>query len=220
MMRAILSLGCVVALVAPAIAAKPLYGQPSDDLSVQAIHNFAECVADTTPRGAEELLALDYRSAEYGKRLDRLTQGHADGRCTYASRMQFDGVLLAGGMAERLLVEKVKPESFSRLVVYDATKGPIQARSAMEMTSICVVRAEPAKTFAIFRSDPTSADESHAMQAIAPTLMSCIKAGQKITLNKPGLRASLALAAYRLVNQPEPIASADAKPIFGEPGSR
>ena len=106
----------------------------------------------------------------------------------------------------------MKPEGFAAAVAYDAAKAPIAARSAAEMTSICVLRAEPAKSYAIFRTEPTSAEESHAMQAIAPALMNCVKAGQKMSFNKPGLRASLALAAYRLT-QPEPVVAADAKPM-------
>jgi hypothetical protein len=186
-----------------------------DDLSVQALHNFAACIVDATPKGAEEVLALDYRSPEYAKRINQFSQGHADGRCL-AGRISYSQVLLAGGMAERLLIEKVKPDQFASLVAYDAAKAPITARSATEMTAICVVRAEPARTYAIFQ---TSAGESHAMQAIGPALMGCVKAGQKMSFNKPGLRASLALAAYRLA-QPEPIVSAAAKPIVGEPGNR
>jgi len=189
-----------------------------EDLSVQALHNFAACIVDATPKGAEEVLALDYRSPEYAKRINQFSQGHADGRCL-AGRISYSQVLLAGGMAERLLIEKVKPDQFASLVAYDAAKAPITARSATEMTAICVVRAEPARTYGIFQTEPTSADESHAMQAIGPALMGCVKAGQKMSFNKPGLRASLALAAYRLA-QPEPIVSAAAKPILGEPGSR
>ena len=182
-----------------------------DDLSVQALHNFAACIADTTPKGAAEVLALDYRSPEYTKRMNQFASGHADERCL-AGRMSSSLVLLAGGMAERLLVGKVKPDQFASLVAYDAAKAPITARSATEMTAICVIRAEPARSYAIFQTEPTSADEGHAMQAIGPALMGCVKAGQKMSFNKPGLRASLALAAYRLTT-PEPIVAADAKPM-------
>jgi hypothetical protein len=210
MMRAGLSLAAALALATPGVA-KPVYGQPSDDLSVQAMHNFAGCIADTTPKGAVEVLALDFRSPEYAKRLHRFSEGHADGRCL-GGHIQYNGVLLAGGMAERLLVEKMPANRFATAVAYDPAKAPIVARNAMELISICVLRAEPDKTYAIFGTDPTSADEAHTMQAIAPTLTNCIKAGQQVSLNKPGLRASLALAAYRLT-QPEPVASADAKPM-------
>jgi hypothetical protein len=215
MKHIILSLACATALAQPVMAKEPLPSAP-DDLSVQAVHNFAACIVDTTPRGAEELLGLDYRSPEYVKKMDRLTQGHADSRCINASRMRSSGVLIAGGMAERLLIEKVKPDHFASLVVYDASKAPIEARSPTEMTSMCVVRAEPARTFAIFQTEPTTPDEGHAMQAIGPALLNCVKAGQKMSFNKPGLRAMLALAAYRLT-QPGPAPAADGKPIYGQP---
>jgi hypothetical protein len=218
MMRAALTFACAITLAAPAAAKEQLSHAP-DDLSVQAIHNFAACIVDTTPRGAEEVLALDYRSPAYAKQMSRLTQGHADSRCVSASRMEFSDVLLAGGMAERLLVEKVKPDHFASLVAYDATRAPIEARSATELTAICVIRAEPAKTFAIFGTDPTTADESHAMQAIGATLLNCVKAGQKMSFNKPGLRAMFALAAYRLT-QPAPTVAASARPVTENPGNQ
>lgn len=115
-------------------------------------------------------------------------------------------------MAERLLTEKVPADRFAAAAAYDTAKAPIAARNDMELISICVVRAEPARTYAIFDTDPTSPDEAHAMQAIAPALTNCIKAGQQVALNKPGLRASLALAAYRLTRSP-PVVAADAKPM-------
>jgi len=211
MCKLVFGLAVSVALATSAGAREPLSGTP-DDLSVQAVHNFAACVADTTPKGAQNLLAIDYRTKEYHQALNRLMQGHSDSRCISASALRSNQILLAGGMAERLLIEKIKPEAFASAVAYDANKAPIAARSVPEMTAICVVRAEPARTYAIFQTDPTSADEAHAMQAIAPALMGCVKAGQKMSFNKPGLRASLALAAYRLT-QPEPVIAADAKPM-------
>ena len=208
-----LAFGLAISLMlATSAGAKvPLPDMP-DDLSVQAVHNFAACVADTTPRGAEHLLAIDYRTKEYHEAMNRLMHGHSDSRCINASALRSNQILLAGGMAERLLTEKVKPERFAAAVAYDAGKAPIAARSMPEMTAICVVRAEPAHTYAIFQTDPTSAQEARAMQAIAPALMNCVKAGQKMSFNKPGLRASLALAAYRLI-QPAPVVAADAKPM-------
>ena len=211
MRNLVVGLAISLAFAASAQAKVPLPDMP-DDLSVQAVHNFGGCVADTTPKGAEHLLAIDYRTKEYHEAMNRLMQGHSDSRCINASALRSNQILLAGGMAERLLVEKVKPDGFAAAVAYDASKPPIAARSMPEMTAICVVRAEPARTYAIFQTDPTSAQEARAMQGIAPALMNCVKAGQKMTFNKPGLRASLALAAYRLT-QPEPVVAADAKPM-------
>jgi len=216
MMRATLALVCAAALAAPALA-KPIAGQ-TDDLSIQSMHNFSVCVADETQRGAEELLALDYRSPEYAKKINRLAHGTSS-RCAPGSAYRFNGMLFAGGLAERLLIEKRDRTRFSHEVAYDAAKPPVEARNPTELTAICVIRAEPAKTWALFQTEPTSREELIALQAISPALVGCVPQGTKMAMNKPGLRAMLALAAYRLA-QPEPIASAAAKPIMGEPGSR
>jgi hypothetical protein len=104
----VLSLGFATALASPALAKEQLSATP-DALSVQAIHNYAGCVANTTPRGAAEALELDFSSPAYGKKISQLSKGHSDSRCMSASRLQYNQVLFAGGMAERLLVDKVQP---------------------------------------------------------------------------------------------------------------
>ena len=104
MRNVVFGLAVSLALATSASAKAPLSGAP-DDLSVQAVHNFGGCVADTTPKGAEHLLAIDYRTKEYHEALNRLMQGHSDGRCISASSLRSNQILLAGGMAERLLIE-------------------------------------------------------------------------------------------------------------------
>ena len=196
-------------LTVPA-AAKPIAGQPSDDLSIQAMHNYAACVADHTREGAIELLALDYRSPEYVKKVNRLAHG-TSGYCAPGQAYRFSAVLFAGGLAERLMVEKLDAARLANLAAYDAAKAPIEARNPTELTAICVVRAEPAKTWAIFQSEPTSRGELDALQAIGPTLMGCVPSGTKMAFNKQGVRAMLALAAYRL-SQLQAVATADGNP--------
>jgi hypothetical protein len=212
----VLSLGFATALASPALAKEQLSATP-DALSVQAIHNYAGCVANTTPRGAAEALELDFSSPAYGKKISQLSKGHSDSRCMSASRLQYNQVLFAGGMAERLLVDKVQPARFPTMVAYDPASAPIKARSAQEVIGMCMVRAEPAKSWAVFATAPTSHEEASAMQALAPTLINCVPAGQKMALNKPGLRALLALAAYRLSAQRAVVADASAKQIMENP---
>jgi hypothetical protein len=165
----VLSLGFATALASPALAKEQLSATP-DALSVQAIHNYAGCVANTTPRGAAEALELDFSSPAYGKKISQLSKGHSDSRCMSASRLQYNQVLFAGGMAERLLVDKVQPARFPTMVAYDPASAPIKARSAQEVIGMCMVRAEPAKSWAVFATAPTSHEEASAMQALAPTL--------------------------------------------------
>ena len=197
-----------LALTMPA-AAKPIAGQPSDDLSIQSMHNYAACVADRTREGAIELLALDYRSPEYAKKVNRLAHG-TSGYCAPGRDYRFSAMLFTGGLAERLMVEKLDAARFANLAAYDAAKAPLEARNPTELTAICVVRAEPTKTWAIFQTEPTSRGELDALQAIGSTLMGCVPSGTKMAFNKQGVRAMLALAAYRMT---QPVATAGGKPL-------
>ena len=203
MRKIVLAFGFAAALASPALAREKLSPTP-DDLSVQAIHNYAACIVETTSRGAEEALSLDYASEAYRKKLDRIAKGHADSRCMTGGQFRSSGVLLAGGMAERLVLEKLSAATFATRVAYDAGKPPAQAHDAMEMTAMCVVRAAPDKTWTIFTTAPTSREELGAMQAIGSTLAGCVPAGQKMAFNRPGVRAVLALAAYHLTQPAAP----------------
>jgi hypothetical protein len=204
-MRILFGLTAMATALAPATAAerKPLPGNP-DDLSVQAVYNYAACIVETTPRGAEEALALDFTTPAYDKKLRALAKGHADSRCMSASQIRSRSVLIAGGMAEKLLVKKVDPARFPALIAYDASKPSIAAHDVVEVTAMCMVRAEPAKSWAVFATPPTSREEGEAIQALTPTLQSCVPAGQKMAVNKPGLRALLALAAYHMTQPASP----------------
>lgn len=187
----------------PAFAREKLSTTP-DDLSVQAVHNYAACVVDTTPRGAQEALDLKAGTDAYRKKMHELSLGHSDGRCMYASRLSYNPVLFAGGMAERLLSGKTSAERFPAMVAYDPARAPIQASSVVEGVAMCMVRAEPAKTWAIFATEPASKDEGAAIEAVVPALGTCVPAGQKMALNKPGLRAMLAIAAYHMTQPVSP----------------
>jgi hypothetical protein len=61
----------------------------------------------------------------------------------------------------------------------------------------------PKETAKIFDTDPATSDEVEAMTPIGGVLGECLKKDMKLTVDKPGLRALLALAAWRIVNTPE-----------------
>lgn len=198
---AMLGMALAGAILPTAAPAQTKLSSDPDDLSVQAVHNYGVCIADTTPRGAVEVLAMDFRSSEYSNRLRALSKGHADGRCLYDGSIRYAPVLLAGGMAERLLL-RGNVDRLRAGAAIDPANADLKPRSATEATALCVIRAQPAEVWAIFQTEPATRPELEAMKAIAPALPGCIPAGRKMELNKPGLRAMLALAAYRLVNYP------------------
>ncbi len=179
------------------LAAEPLYGTPSEPLAVQAIHNYGICVAERSPRAAEELLGLDFRTDEYGDRLRRFARGH--GNCIPAGRLGFSRVLFAGAVAEQLLEKRVSERQLPA-VLASVPNPPLQARDEVEMMALCTVRRAPAEIASLLEQPVTSEEEAKAVQALSPTLGACLAKDQTLQVNRPGLRAILALAAWRIAN--------------------
>jgi hypothetical protein len=168
-----------------------------DALSVQMVYNFAACAAKRTPAGAKALLEMDFRTPSYGKALHRFTRGH--NMCAAGARIRFNSLIFAGSLAEQLL--KASPHLAPR-VMPAAGVAPIPVRSVMEGTAICVVRSAPEQVEALLATKPTTPEEAVAIEKLTPSLPRCVPSGQQSRFNRPGLRALVALAAYRLVNPP------------------
>ena len=174
------------------IAAAPVYGTKPDDLAVEAMHNFGACVVRTTPAGAREVLALDFRTDEYRGKLRRLARGHS--RCTRPrTELRFNGVLFAGAMAEALLEQDKKA-----LTGTDGLTFKIAARNDLEGMALCSVMASPGPVSKLFETQVATKEEADAMAALSPTLEACIAQNSKAEMNRPALRSVLALAAWRL----------------------
>ncbi|SDD11918.1 hypothetical protein SAMN05444678_10973 [Sphingomonas sp. YR710] len=181
-----------------------VYGKPSEALAVQAVHNFAKCIVDRTPQGAEKVLAMDFRTKEYSEALRTLARGHEDHCLNGGDRMRSNRVLLAGGLAEALLNAKGVIAHLARATAYDPTKPPIESRALSETISICIVREEPGKVANLFGTEPASEAENRATQALGGTLVKCVPSGKTMKMNRPALRALLALAAYRAAQNNSP----------------
>jgi hypothetical protein len=165
-----------------------------------AMRDFSRCVADRNPRAAEAALALDHRRDEQEAALRQLAEGNK--RCVaLASRLGFSSLLFAGGLAERLLARQRGKGRLAPLVAHDPARPAVQARDESEMMALCTVRTAPAAVETVLATKPASAAEGAAMAALAPTVAGCVAAGQTMRLNRPGLRALLALGAYRLAHR-------------------
>lgn len=168
-----------------------------DPLSVQMVLNFAKCAAKRTPAGAEALLAMDFRTPEYGAALRQYVRGH--NYCGPNTKLKFNGLLFAGGLAETLLDKT--PNVAARLAPVSGA-APAVARTELEAVGLCLSRRAPNEVVALLATDPTSEAERVALSAITPQLSGCLAKGQQARFNRPGLRALIATAAYRLVNLP------------------
>lgn len=73
---------------------------------------------------------------------------------------------------------------------------------ALRRLGECVVRTDPAGSAALLATAIASDEERAALKAVAPALPACISAGQTIKLDYASIRASTAIAYYRLAMAP------------------
>ena len=184
------------------LAASAASSSNPDDLSVQALHNFGTCVVQRAPRGARAALDLDYRSNEYDQQMHAVLKG-TDYCLTPGGQMRASPVLYAGAMAEALLKDEIKPADLPLRLAYDPARAVIKARSPVEAMALCTALQAPQATAQLLEAEPTTKAEAEAISAVTPALTDCLKKDMKLELNKPALRAVLALAAWRIVTTPK-----------------
>jgi hypothetical protein len=188
----------VIALLVLAAAASGA----SDAGSIRTLHDLGECVVSQTPRAARDVLALDYRAANYQQRLKSV--GERSGRCmARASRLESSGILFAGSIAEAFLKRDWTSKRLASQISDDQTLPIVEVRSPLEEMALCTVRRAPRDTVALFRTLPATPGESATVTSLAPVLGECMAKGTKAELNKPAIRSLLALAAYRIVTAPK-----------------
>jgi len=197
--RLALGIAALLAAMPWPVSAKPPreWGSKSTDLALMAMHNFGSCVVDRTPRGPEALLALEPGTPAYTAKLQALAKGH--NYCAVASDIRFNGQLFVGALAERLLANSPPAGGLTAALAYDASKPEIKARTPVEYTGLCLARHSPGDVDALLKTDPASPEENAALGKLVAALPECVQAGQEMRVNGPGLRAMIALAAYRIV---------------------
>lgn len=173
-----------------------LEGEPSTPEDLRLLQRFARCVAQRHPTEAAAILATDFRTHGYTQAMRRLAQGNAS--CVPLGRAKFSGILFAGGLAETLLTRQNLLADLAARTAVDPSR-PIQARDESELMSICVVRNAPPQVVAMLSSEAASPGEGAAFRAVMPQVGQCLAAGVNLRLNRPALRAMLALASYRLI---------------------
>jgi hypothetical protein len=171
-------------------------GEPSTPDDLRILARFSRCVADRQGNHARAILAQDYRSHDSRSQLRRLAESNWG--CAPLGELIFCAVLFAGGLAENLLAANLRQGDLAAHVALDPARAPIAARDENEMMSLCTVRAAPNEVTALLRSEAASPQEAAALTALIPHVTSCLAAGQRLSLNRPFLRAVLVLAAYRL----------------------
>ncbi|MDE8654166.1 hypothetical protein [Novosphingobium album (ex Liu et al. 2023)] len=186
-------LACGSAQAADAPGPKP----SPEKWELEAMYNYARCVVSLSPAGAEKALALETQSPEYRDALMRLGKGH--GQClagSSVSHFEMGGVLFAGTLAEVLLQRKWNEQTLATTL--HPPEPAVEARSEIEYTGMCLALGNPQGTSALVFSDPGSAAADEKLKSLAQQLATCVHQGKTLRINKAGLRAIIALAAYRL----------------------
>jgi hypothetical protein len=198
LLKAAAAVSLLSAGLAPALAAQrhALGGQPSRPEDIRILHRFAQCVAERQPGRARAILADDYRTPAFDRRIRHLALVNRS--CAPDGALMFGQLLFAGDLAEALLTERLGRGDLAPLVAFDPAAPPIEARNELELMSLCTVRAAPAEVAALLATEPATERETAALRGIMPRLDRCLSAGASARVNRIALRALLALAAYRL----------------------
>ncbi len=171
-------------------------GSPLSPEGLRVLEDVAQCMARHWPAAVRELLLVDFRAAGAEQALRWFAATHPG--CAPAGTLRVSGLLLAGGMAEALLRNQAGGGDLAARVARRPAEPAIRARDESEYMSLCAVRADPGEAAALFAARPASGEEMAIVRAIAARLAPCLAAGTTAHLNRPALRALLALAAYRL----------------------
>ena len=197
----------MIAFAALAVAAAvPVYNNMPENVAIQAVHNYGACAVSRTPQGARQMLSLDYNSKDYEKQIRRYVRGH-DYCMPFNGRMSSSGLLFAGAVAEALLKSDIKPGELPQRIAFNPQRETIAARGPSEAMALCTVLNAPQATARILGTEPATPEEIEAMKPLGGVLGECLKQNVQLTLNKPALRALLALAAWRIATTPPKVAA-------------
>lgn len=168
------------------------------------MNDFARCLAKGDKRRAKAALLLPYMSEEQSTAANKILPTGGDGYCfgrMLPGRIElgFQVDSLVAGMAEYFVVKQFDPALFSSLTKEQLAAPDRAPRNPLEEFAQCVVAQEPAASFAVVKTDPTTSAERQAFNAVAPALSNCIIEGKTVALDTAAVRRLLAIGLYRLM---------------------
>jgi hypothetical protein len=184
-----------IALATVAIAAPRPIAEPSSLEARATLAAAASCIAKASPEATADLLTSDFRTTAYRGKMDRVVDHNR--RCIKAKWIRANRLLLAGALAEELLMGDPAPLN-TRLARNAAVSGAT-ALSPSDHVVMCVARSDPDGTARLFATVPGSPEEGVAAQSLALVTSRCAEGGPKLSVSSAGLRSMLATASYRLL---------------------
>ena len=185
-----------VAMLLPAMAqaAPRRIADPSTPEARLAVDRAAACLVGNSPEVAAEMLAMDFRSTAYRRKMDFLFD--ANRGCVKARWIKVNRLLVAGAVAEHL-VERGETPLNARLVRVAPT-SVATPRTPSDAAAFCVARSDPDGVAHLFATAPGSGEETAAAEALAPALGLCAQ-GRPLSVSPAGLRSMVATASFRLL---------------------
>lgn len=200
MIRSILALSLAVSVSGTAAHAEP--AQPSLD----NVYSVVDCLVQRGDNRLDRVLAtvpgtMDAEAPWVAAAINTCSaRGTAVPGAAFYNR---------GAVAERLLYRDFEAigasprgrtaRVFAPVSDYYVRYAEDYARAALSMLDMasCVVRSDPQRSYAFFRTRRGSAAERGEIAALMPAITGCVQHGENIDLSPPMFRAFLAEAAYR-----------------------
>lgn len=161
-----------------------------------AIHAFGRCVVGNSRELAARTLRDDFTTQRYRSSL-RLLSRNNEGCFRQSGGMRFSHLILAGAMAEALLKESSTP--LNTRLARAAASGPTPSFSLTDRVAVCTVRSVPDQVAALFATEPGGAGEDAAVATLVPVMRICAQGSAEIRGTAAGMRAMLATAAFRAI---------------------
>jgi hypothetical protein len=160
-----------------------------------AAQSFGECIAERSPELSRRTLLQDARGRAYASGLRHLAR--ANQSCFRGRYMRSANLLVAGGMAERLVERSGQPVN---VVLTRTAALPAQdPRTPAEAIALCVVRSVPDEIGRLLATEVGSDGENAALRSLEPVVQLCNRTGRRLEITNAGVRAILATAAHRVI---------------------
>jgi hypothetical protein len=200
------TIALAVAIMAPGAPAQPQ--PPSDEQLVENVYRLTDCLVRRGDRNLERVLAtvpgardsnVPWLLAAIGPCLAGrrpLPSGSFYPRGAVAERFLYRDFAEVGLAKPRRTAVPVFPP-VGRAYLASADEYSRTYLFLLDMAS-CVVRAEPQRVFALFRTGTGSAAERSALSELVPAISACTFQGQTFDMAPSVFRSVLAEAAYRV----------------------
>ncbi|HEX8262199.1 MAG TPA: hypothetical protein VF547_04935 [Allosphingosinicella sp.] len=175
--------------------------EPSPDSAEQrkASQKLTACLAEARPRWARNTLSRPYLSDAQAFDASAAVRGR-DTCLTSRDGVEvtFRTSLMVGSLAEHFLKDEIRRADARRLAEKLSTLPP---RNVTEDFALCVTARNPAAASDLALSEPGSAAEEDAARRVFSYVEPCRQENEELTVDLQALRALVAAALYRGVNE-------------------